>query len=118
VPSGVRIKPEAAQLNARQLIENNFGKIVALCRKYHVVKLSLFGSALTDDWDEGRSDIDFLVVYGPGRMTLDPLDAIVGLQVELEEALSRPIDVVDANAIRNPIFRSNAVAEAVDLYAA
>ncbi|MEO7453134.1 MAG: nucleotidyltransferase domain-containing protein [Fimbriimonadales bacterium] len=105
-------------MTARELIDKNIGDIVTLCRRYHVVRLSLFGSALSAEWDEGRSDIDFLVVYGPERFSLDPLDAVVGLQIDLEELLRRKVDVVDADAIRNPVFRTTAQEEAVELYAA
>ena len=105
-------------MTAKQLINDNFDEIVAICRRFHVRQISLFGSALTNDWDEQHSDIDLLVVYGPGRATLDPLDAVVGLQVALEDLLGRKVDVVDANAIRNPVFRTNAESEAVELYAA
>ena len=49
--------------------------IAALCEKYHVEELSVFGSVLRSDFGP-ESDIDFLVVfdhddYGPwmGRLT-------------------------------------------------
>jgi hypothetical protein len=103
---------------ARELIENHMAEIIALCRRFHVRQISLFGSAASGDWDAATSDIDFLVEYGPGRASLDPLDALVGLQLALEDLLKHKVDVVDAHAIRNPVFRRNAQAGAIELYAA
>lgn len=40
-------------------------KIAALCRRHGIRKLSLFGSALRDDF-RADSDVDLLVVWKPG----------------------------------------------------
>ena len=36
-----------------------------LCRRFHVRRLDLFGSAAGDDFDAERSDLDFLVEFEP-----------------------------------------------------
>jgi predicted nucleotidyltransferase len=36
-----------------------------LCRRFHVRRLDLFGSATGDDFDPARSDLDFLVEFDP-----------------------------------------------------
>lgn len=41
-----------------KLIELNLDKIIALCKKYKVAKLWVFGSILTDRFND-QSDIDF-----------------------------------------------------------
>lgn len=41
-------------------------QIVTICRKYHIQKLSLFGSVLRDDF-RPDSDIDVLVEFEPGH---------------------------------------------------
>lgn len=41
-----------------KLIELNIDKIIALCKKYKVAKLWVFGSILTDHFNES-SDVDF-----------------------------------------------------------
>jgi uncharacterized protein len=38
--------------------------LAAFCRKWQVVELDLFGSALRDDFGP-ESDVDLLVVYAP-----------------------------------------------------
>jgi predicted nucleotidyltransferase len=35
----------------------------ALCRRFHVRRLDLFGSAARGDFDPERSDVDFLVEF-------------------------------------------------------
>jgi predicted nucleotidyltransferase len=55
------------------------------CRRYRVHSLSLFGSAVRDDFDPERSDYDFLVDFEP----LPPgqyADAYFGLLESLERS--------------------------------
>ena len=46
-------------------------QIEASCRRFHVRRLEVFGSALRDDFDRARSDVDFLVEFdaSPGTST-------------------------------------------------
>lgn len=39
--------------------------VAALCRKYNVVRLYVFGSALRDDLRPGESHVDLLVEFAP-----------------------------------------------------
>jgi predicted nucleotidyltransferase len=36
-------------------------------RKNHLKKLSLFGSVLSEEFEPGRSDIDILIEFFPGK---------------------------------------------------
>jgi uncharacterized protein len=45
------------------LIERNRQAIAALCNRYGVQRLDVFGSVLRDDFDLLRSDVDFLVEF-------------------------------------------------------
>lgn len=88
-------------------------EIAALCRRYRVRQLALFGSALRDDFD-AKSDYDILVEF-------DPAAAIgiefVDLQLALEDLLGRPVDLVSKRGLRAPI-RDDVLASARTLYAA
>jgi hypothetical protein len=65
------------------------GKIAEFCRRHGVVRLSVFGSILRDDFGPD-SDIDVLVEFtGPSPSLLD----LGGMQVELTEMLGRFIDL-------------------------
>ena len=89
----------------------------ALCRRYGVRRLELFGSAATGQDRPGESDLDFLVEF-------DPLpdggyaDAYFGLLESLEELFGRPADLVVASAIRNPFFLEAVERTKALLYAA
>jgi len=50
----------------RAKIELPSQKVAEFCKKNHIVKLSLFGSVLRDDF-RIDSDIDFLVEFEPGK---------------------------------------------------
>ncbi|MGA0566426.1 nucleotidyltransferase family protein [Rathayibacter sp. KR2-224] len=90
--------------------------IAAVSRSHGVARLRVFGSALTDRFDPERSDVDFLVDFLPNNDNLfhDYFD----LKDELERIVGRPVDLVDASAVRNPYFKASAFASAQDLYAA
>jgi uncharacterized protein len=78
-------------------------EIADLCRRYHVRRLQVFGSAGGDsgDFDPARSDVDFLVAFdeAAGRSSLK---TFFRLKEDLEKLLQRPVDLVSAQALRNP----------------
>ncbi len=99
------------------LIRSHLDAISDLCRRHHVRRLALFGSATCEDFDPDRSDVDFLVDFEP----LSPgfyADAYFGLLESLESLLGRPVDLVVASAIRNPYFRESVNRTQALLYAA
>ena len=77
-------------------------EIGALCRRYGVARLEVFGSAARgDDFDPARSDADFLVEFAPGG-ALSALDQFFGLAEALATLLGRHVDLVEPGAVRNP----------------
>lgn len=91
-------------------------EIAKVCRAHGVQRLRLFGSASGDRFDASRSDVDILVEFAPE--VSDVFDAYFGLKEDLERLLRRPVDLVMANAVRNPYFAASAFAHAEELYAA
>lgn len=76
------------------------------CARYQVRRLELFGSAVRGAFDPQRSDLDFLVEFGP----LQPgqyADTYFGLLEALQALFGRSVDLVMVRAIRNPSFRAN-----------
>ena len=65
-------------------------RIAEFCKKNHIRKLSILGSALRDDFAV-ESDIDILVEFSPG--TRVGLIRFAGLEMELEEILGRRVDL-------------------------
>ncbi len=85
------------------IIDRQQGEVAEICRRFEVVRLEVFGSAVTGEFDEQRSDLDFLVEFGPA-LTGPRFDAFFGLQRALAELFGRSIDLVEAGAPRNPYF--------------
>ena len=89
----------------------------ALCLRYGVVNLSLFGSALTERFNEKASDLDFLVEFSDpeGRGIAS---RYLGLAEDLESLFQRPIDLITKPSVRNSIFKEQLNATSHSLYAA
>jgi predicted nucleotidyltransferase len=100
------------------MIESKRDEVAAICRRYGVRRLRLFGSAVRADWNPEKSDLDFLAEFGPPPQGVNLFDQQFGLLVDLERLFGRSVDVVDWNAAKKPIFRQVAEAEARELYAA
>lgn len=86
------------------LIERHRKEIVALCRRYGVRRLDLFGSATTDAFDEATSDLDFVAAFADTHLP-GYADRYLDFAEALEALFGRPVDVVTEGSIRNPDFR-------------
>ena len=99
------------------IISKNIVELRALCRRYRVSRLELFGSAATNVFDSSSSDLDFLVKYLPGSE--EPwMGEYFGLKRDLEKLMQRSVDLVVIGAIRNPYFMKSASVTRTTLYAA
>ena len=88
-----------------------------LCRRHHVLRLSMFGSAVREDFDAERSDVDVMVEFEPARVP--SLAGLVALQDELSELFGdRKVDVTTPSVLRNPYRRRSIEADLEVLYAA
>ena len=92
-------------------------ELAALCRRFHVRRLDLFGSAARGDFDPGKSDIDFLVELDRAAAQR-PFDAYFGLKEALEELFGRPVDLVETGAVRNPYLKASIEESRENVYAA
>ncbi|MFT4194315.1 nucleotidyltransferase family protein [Ottowia sp.] len=91
--------------------------IAAICRRFGVRRLDVFGSAAHDvDFDPARSDADFLVEFAPGAVA--GLQGFFGAKEALEQLLGRPVDLVEADAVRNPYVRASIDQSRQPVYAA
>lgn len=93
-------------------------EIGALCRRYLVRRLDLFGSAARGaDFDAARSDIDLLVEYEADRTPPSFADHL-DLEAALARLFGRRVDLVMATAIRNPYLRASIDASRIALHGA
>lgn len=84
------------------LIDKHREALIALCRKYHVERLDVFGSAAMGDFVKS-SDIDFIVEFD-NKVTQRRFDNYFDLHRALEELFARPIDLVEPGGLHNPYF--------------
>jgi uncharacterized protein len=88
-------------------------EIAAICRRYHVRELALFGSAARGEM-RSDSDVDLLVDFLPdARIGLLELSALMR---ELSQMVGRPVDLAVKPALK-PLVRAEVLAEAQTLYA-
>jgi uncharacterized protein len=81
-------------------------ELIALCRRFGVARLEVFGSAARGvDFDPATSDADFLVEFEPDSK-LPALEQFFGLAEALEQLLGRPVDLVEPGSIKNPYIRA------------
>ena len=90
-------------------------QLAALCRKWHIRELALFGSVLRDDFRDD-SDIDVLVTFEPD----DPWSYWDWPQMmdELQTIFGRPVDLVEKNCLKNPFRRREILSHHEVVYAA
>lgn len=92
-------------------------EIGELCRRYPVQRLAVFGSAVRDDFNFERSDVDFLVEFAP-TSPAEHADAYFGLLAELEALFGRHVGLVESAALRNPYRRREIEATQLVLHVA
>ena len=106
-------------MTARELVQQRFGvdptMIDHFCRRWRIHELSLFGSALRDDF-RSDSDVDVLVVFEPGA-PWDLFD-ITRLEDELAQLFGRRVDLVEKRALKNPFRRHDILTTRQIVYAA
>ncbi len=106
-------------MTAMEIVRERLGVdshvIAAFCRKWRVRELSLFGSALRDDF-RPDSDVDLLVVFEPDE-SWDLWD-IIAMESELQEMFGRKVDLVEKRALKNPFRRYEILTTRQVLYAA
>ena len=93
-------------------------EIAALCQRWNITELALFGSVLRDDF-RPDSDVDILVRFSPDAQY--GLFAVSRLQAELEQILGREVDLVERAAVEQSrnYLRRKAILSSVELvYAA
>ena len=87
-----------------KLIELNLAKIKDICRQYKVKNLSVFGSILTDRFNE-ESDVDLLVNFEDDLNYQTYGDNFFGLYDSLKTLLGREVDLVDESGVKNKYFK-------------
>ena len=84
------------------VIENHLDSIKSICAEHYVDKLYLFGSALSSRFNN-QSDLDFLVKFQPVELS-EYFNNYLDLKNELSSLFGRDIDLLEEQALKNPIL--------------
>jgi len=89
-------------------------EIDRICQRYNVKKLTIFGSALSDQFGES-SDIDFLLEL---QTSEGGIKKYMNIKFELEKLFIRPVDIVMPKAIKNKRIKKYIYSNIREVYAA
>ena len=89
-------------------------KLATVCRRYHVQRPALFGSALREDFGPD-SEFDLLVTFEPDAKVI--FLALGQMRRELMAIFQRPVDLVPQDGLK-PQIREALLAGADLIYAA
>ena len=90
-----------------KLIELNLQRIFDLCRSHRVKSLSVFGSILTDRFND-RSDVDLLVDFEPADPDkFDYVSNYFSFRDALELLFNRKVDLIEAKGLRKKYLIAN-----------
>lgn len=97
-----------------KLIENNIQRIIDLCKKHKVHKLFVFGSILTNRFND-KSDIDLVVDFKKTEIE-DYFNNYFDFKYSLEDLLNREIDLLEEQTIKNPYLKKSVDATKTLIY--
>jgi predicted nucleotidyltransferase len=99
------------------LIANQRQQIAAVCQRFGVKRLEVFGSILRGDFDSAASDVDVVVEFEHG-LTGSALRRYFALKGELERVLGRPVDIIELGAMADTRLKRIIERTKVPVYAA
>ena len=109
--------PSTRRFQVVSIISDKLEAISTLCRKYGVVNMYLFGSAVGSDFEPGRSDVDLLVDFGQ-MDAYSKAHAYFDLLDELRRVLGTEVDLVMTGAVKNRYIAAEIERTKQMLYAA
>jgi hypothetical protein len=83
---------------AERIVAPHRAALIGLCEHYAVRQLGLFGSAVREDFDPGRSDLDFVVDFERSA-ALAPAQQYFDFKIRLERLFGRRVDLVELRAL-------------------
>lgn len=98
-------------------VESRRPELERICHNRNVLRLALFGSAASGDFDESESDLDFVVEFVPMK-PVEHKGAYFGLLRDLESLFGRDVDLIEPQAVVNPYVRRSIEAHQKVVYAA
>ena len=90
-------------------------QLIELCKTFSVERLDLVGSAVREDFDAERSDIDVLIQFA-GKENL--FHRYFDLKFKLEELFVKKVVMLQEGAIDNPYVKASLEKDRVSVYVA
>ena len=100
----------------QQFITDRLPEVQELCRTHHVQRMSIFGSAVRDDFNPQTSDVDVRVEFLP-EASEDYLKNLYAVHDTLPVLFGRKVDVISGK-IRNTYLKREIESHEVVVYAA
>ena len=88
------------------LISQHTAELAELCRRHHVKRLEVFGSAPVGDFNPEKSDIEFLVEFNES-VAGKRFESRLELTESLQSLFGRHVDLVVYSNVENPYFRES-----------
>lgn len=101
-----------------QLIENNKKELQEICKRHHVSRLFLFGSAAKGNFDPVKSDLDMAVEFTDDIEPVDYAKNYFSLLEALENLFDKKVELLSLKALKNVIMIEEIENSKVQLYAA
>lgn len=97
-------------LKDKPVLQKIAQKVIPILKEAGVTKSSIFGSFVRGDNKKG-SDVDILVEVPRGTGLFE----FINLQIKLEKALKKKVDLGTYKSIRHPILRKSILSEHVPI---
>jgi predicted nucleotidyltransferase/predicted XRE-type DNA-binding protein len=94
----VKVLPRDGRFAVPESLVMHLKPLRALCRRFNVRRLCVFGSVLRPDFDPKRSDIDLTVDFGRSP-SHGPVEQYFSFKESLERLLGREIDLIEIHAM-------------------
>lgn len=91
--------------------------IAALCKRFEIVELGIFGSVLRSDFRQdgvNPSDVDLLIVFGDRHQS--SWQKWIDLQSAFSALFQREVDIVCKHLLKNPYRRAEILKTTLVLY--
>jgi uncharacterized protein len=106
-----------------EILQARFGvdraELIALCQRFRIVELGVFGSAVRDDFRDGGadpSDVDLLVVFEVGYS--GSYQEYLDLRETAGRLFGRKVDICQKRLLDNPYRRAKILRSTRVIYAA
>lgn len=100
------------------VVSTHLDEVRAACEEHYVKSLVLFGSGARSDFDEARSDLDFLVEFLPNEPHRRFGGEYFALKEDLEKLVGTRVDLIEPAAIENPYLKRSIYEATMPIYVA